>query len=100
MFLDSDDEYDPEICEEFYNIIINKSEVDFVCCGFQQNFSDGKLKIYPSDPKYSYIIKMEKIDFFMEGSVFTMVWNKLFKKVLLMNIKYIFQNFYQMMFSS
>ena len=95
MFMDSDDEYEPDICEKLYDSITNEN-TDVVCCDridvdetgeTRENFIQTS-KLNEND---HVIITGEDMLYFPSISV----WNKIFKKEIIYknNIKF-FENTY------
>lgn len=83
MFMDSDDEYDLQMCEKLYNVIINE-KADLVCCEAISIDKIGETKMKTSyesklDKKGQIIIYDDDIIQFRNISV----WNKIFKKEII-----------------
>ena len=77
MFIDSDDEYFPEICDKLYNTMIS-DDADIVVCNYLDTIGD-------KDVKYScfsdeVVIGSEIIYFCM-----SLVWNCIFKRSLILD---------------
>lgn len=82
MFLDNDDEYNPEICEKLYETIV-ETDADLVDCRFDQ--IDYLSTI--TSPRYDFNIKPEDIVYY--GNI--NIWTKIFKRSMLVenDIKFI-----------
>lgn len=85
MFLDSDDTYEPELCEKFYKYIIDES-ADCVSCGYNliDHIHSSKIDIpfnFQKQQEYEdkIIVKSENLIEF--DNVY--VWNKIFKKSII-----------------
>lgn len=85
MFMDSDDEYEQDICEKFYNAITSEKS-DLVSCNFniidsihtsQINFDLGSLDKIETDDR----IIMANEELISFDNVY--VWNKIFKKSII-----------------
>ena len=78
MFIDSDDEYDPNICELYYNEM-ESTNVDVITCKFN-NIDDVNNRFIKNDEKSLEKIRIDKdVLYFNEF----MIWNKIYKKSIL-----------------
>ena len=91
MFIDSDDEYDSQICEKLYNAIINE-KADIVSCNKMSIDGDKVIKetTFVSSKfleNGQFIITGEDIILFKDVAV----WNKIYKKEIISknNLKFL-----------
>ncbi len=99
MFLDSDDEYCPEMCEVMYNAI-NDYNSDIVTCKYFRIQNNRIEKITTFCDKYPNIFKLNSIEDslnFLSLGFPTMIWNKIFRKdfILKNNIEFPIGDFYE-----
>ena len=94
IFLDSDDEIKKEMLFDMKNILIETNS-DMVCCGYINIFKDKEIVKLPQSDV------LEKKDIFMvlmnDSGFFKSIWNKLFKKDILLNENMEFIKFDEMM---
>ena len=92
IFLDGDDEIDLSMCEKMINSI-EEDNSDVVCCGFFNIFQD---RIEKQTLNNKILAGEEIINALVtNNSFFTAVWNKLFKREILLDKKGIFIPFEQ-----
>lgn len=99
MFLDSDDEFYPQMCEVMYNAITSNN-IDVVTCRYDDIKNDGIHKPKSFLDGYPNIIKLNSLDEFpdiMSLGFTTMIWNKIFRKSLILenNIKFPVEHLYE-----
>lgn len=92
LFLDGDDEIAPDMCEKMLNKIILEN-VDFCYCGFENIFDDSKEQLIPSNK----ILENEEIirALILNETFFTAIWNKMFKRTMLLDDEGVFVSFQQ-----
>ena len=91
MFIDSDDEYDVNICKKFYKNI-QKENVDLVSCNYisKDNISQTKIKVNFNDTNnHNDNILISNEDILKFDNIF--VWNKIFKKKIIDDEKLFFK---------
>jgi len=86
MFLDSDDIYEPDMCEKFYNHILNEN-ADCISCNYNiiDNIHSSKVKLpfnFEKQQEYENKIIIESENLIEFDNVY--VWNKIFKKSIIM----------------
>ena len=92
MFIDNDDEYNPEICETLYNYITSH-DVDCVACRSCRVKPNGEIII----EHFSLPPHLIKDEIYFENEEVlkyggAVVWNKIFKKEILINNNIYFPN--------
>jgi hypothetical protein len=97
MFLDNDDEYYPEMCEKMYSAIVEYG-TDITICKYDR-FFESKFKNRKNflDKDERDIIFMNNINEFPEvffGGFSTMIWNKIYKKNVLLDNNILFEEQY------
>lgn len=95
MFCDSDDWYEPNMCEQMYKTIISQN-VDVVVCGC--NIIDEEKNIRLQEDLSYYQLKYEKkqnitTDVFWNTNV--LLWNKIFKTDIIRHYKMSFPTGYE-----
>ena len=82
LFVDGDDEIAPDLCEKLLSELL-KERADISYCGFLNVFRDKTVEIIPDDK----VLKRREISFALvtEISIFTAVWNKLFRREVLLD---------------
>lgn len=82
LFVDGDDEIAPDLCEKLLSELL-KERADVSYCGFLNIFRDKTVEIIPDDK----MMKGREIPYALvtEISFFTAVWNKLFKREVLLD---------------
>ena len=83
IFIDPDDFIENEMLADMHDNII-KYNVDVVCCGYFIEKLDEMIRKYPNRGIFSSNELIEKL-FSME--VFSVIWNKMFKKSVLLDNK-------------
>lgn len=101
MFIDADDEYDAEICENFYKIITSEKS-DLVGCGYNEVDITMNIKLESRNNlnliKSAEIKKYGKYTFIssdlMKHFIYydKMMWCKMYKKNIILNNNIQFQN--------
>ena len=82
LFVDGDDEIAPDLCEKLMSEIL-KERADVSYCGFLNIFRDKTVGIVPDNK----VLKGQEILYALvtEMSFFTAVWNKLFRREVLLD---------------
>lgn len=90
LFIDGDDEISPDMCELLLNQLL-KNEADVSYCGFLNIFENRVEKIIPEKK----VLNKEEalIALASDISFFTAVWNKIFKRRILLDENGNFINF-------
>lgn len=88
MFMDSDDEYKPDICEKFYNTLVSEN-ADIVSCNYYatDDIHTSKINFDSQIETEKGILTDESIIEF--DNVY--VWNKLFKKSIIIENNILFK---------
>lgn len=83
LFVDGDDEIAPDMCEKML-YKLQKDHADVCYCGFLNIFHDKTLQVIPE----SKILEKNSIiwELVTEVSFFTAIWNKLFRREVLIDI--------------
>lgn len=82
LFIDGDDEIARDMCEKMLNQLL-EDNADVCYCGFLNIFQDRTEKIVP---KSKVLIESEILhELVTEGTFFTAIWNKLFRRSILQN---------------
>lgn len=85
MFIDSDDEYDPNLCEFFYNNMCD-SDFDLVCCPSVNMINGSSELIVPKISHENLIINKEDLLYFNDIFIF----NKIYKRSILVGESILF----------
>ena len=84
LFIDGDDEINSGMCEKLLHKLLNE-KADMSYCGYENVFSNETIK---NVPKESVLKGNDIIDALVSDIVFfTAIWNKLFKRDVLLNEK-------------
>lgn len=93
MFIDSDDEYEETLCEQFYNTILSE-DVDLVSCNYNVTDHIHSSKIDFNFNFENQIEDTDKIRITSDNLVEfdnVYIWNKIFKKSIIINNKLLFK---------
>lgn len=92
LFIDGDDEIVPDMCEQLLEKLA-QDESDASYCGFFNIFKDKTEEIIPQDKILTGSEIMRAL--VTDGSFFTAIWNKLFKRETLLDVSGNFIKFAQ-----
>lgn len=82
LFIDGDDEIDPQMCEKLLNRLLDE-QADMSYCGYENIFSD---KTISSIPRVKNLEGRQIANALVSDlSFFTAIWNKLFKRECLLD---------------
>lgn len=83
IFFDPDDEVEKEMIENMVNHLFSEN-VDVICCGYTNEFND---EILERRPKTGLITGEECLQGIFRGDIMSSVWNKMFKRDVLLEEK-------------
>lgn len=97
MFCDSDDSYEPEMCESMYNCITNNPDFDMVICDCNVDIMDNVNRVTDAEHikrHYNNLFGNIKLDSQNKADVKVFLWNKFFKKSIIDKYNLTFPNLF------